>query len=136
MEGTNVRIYTKYQDDSPLAYTWQDVTLPNMEFEKFIKLSTDMVARKEWDKNVIHAEIVSKIDDDAGIVYFQVKMPLIFSNREFLLKRFKLHSEEQADLIKKLGLPKKDKKYMLYSLAPIELEEKPVPKGFIRADLT
>lgn len=63
-----------------------------MDLDKFMKLATDMEAKKDWDKNLLEAKSLKKINDVTDILYMAVKMPFIMSNRDFLFQRHTINN--------------------------------------------
>mmetsp|Transcript_35870 Transcript_35870/g.32266 ORF Transcript_35870/g.32266 Transcript_35870/m.32266 type:complete len:85 (-) Transcript_35870:392-646(-) len=84
-----------------------------------MKLVGDIEARAEWDKNIIEAKNVKKFDDTTEVMYMAIKMPLVMSNRDFLMIRQTINDKDHPKEIEESGLKHSECRQFLSYLGPV-----------------
>ena len=98
------------------------------------QMNVDPEIRAQWDTHHCKFQRVQIFSEKEDLVYSELKMPFPMSNRDFLLSRYYLNSDQHAEEIERLGFPKTENKRWILMQHPVELQEYPAIKGIERAD--
>lgn len=90
--------------------------------------------RAQWDTHHCKIQRLKIFSEKEDIMYLELKMPFPMSNRDFLLSRYFLNSDQHAEEIERLGFPKTENKRWVLMQHSVELQEYPTIKGIERAE--
>ena len=61
-----------------------------MPYKHAMRLVEDMRLRQKWDKNLYDYSTVERFtEEDGRVCYWRIKMPLMFSNRDFVVESYR-----------------------------------------------
>jgi hypothetical protein len=109
-----------------------EAVIQGVSYDKFVKALSDL--RFEWDEKVKKTETLLETPE-GKIIYLILNAPFPLSDRDAVVKLFRISNTANPDLVKKYGLPETKHRYFLILDESIEIEEKPKQKGKERASL-
>lgn len=79
------KVYGYYDDISP---------------EEFLNTQLDIAYRKQWDDTVIKLDVIeSNRETSQDVIYWEMKWPTMFSNRDYLFARRHLIDREKGTIV-------------------------------------
>jgi hypothetical protein len=90
--------------------------------------------RVQWDKTYCKIKQLQILSDKEDLVYFEMKLPFPFSNRDLVMSRYYLNSDKDSEEIERLGFPKTNNKRWVLMMHSVVLKEHPPMKGLERAE--
>ena len=125
-------IYGKFKEnDSKVAVSNHGV-FPDGDIDILAQMNINPEIRKEWDRSIIKkCQIYSEKED---VLNLELKLPFPFSNRELVVSRYYLNSDNHAEEIERLGFPKTSRRRWVVMQHSVDLSEFPHHKGVERAE--
>lgn len=109
-----------------------EAVIEGVNIDKFAKALSDL--RSEWDERIKDTKVILELPE-GKVGYSVLNTPFPLSDRDAVIKLYRICNKTHSDLVKKYGLPTVDYKYYLILDESVEIEEYPKKKGKERAQL-
>ncbi|OAF69484.1 hypothetical protein A3Q56_02739 [Intoshia linei] len=97
----DIQIYTIVDEKSDLKKIKSKTTIKNFSKDVMFDVLMDNDFRIKWDKNLVKSKDCFSIDKNNDIGYFEVKSPIPFKNRDFVVHRSHKSFEDEFVIITK-----------------------------------
>lgn len=108
-------------------------SLANVAAENLFKMMKELPIMLTCGAPLLGLKNVEKLSSNSEILYFGMKLPFPFTNRDFLQKRFFFGNKEDPRLAREFGLYDWSHKYYVLMNRSIEREDYPHRQDFVRA---